>query len=161
MTDDLKKREAVWQKNEKELDKHHLNCKPSEIPGLLEKAYNHPVWEERAKTCFSCGSCINVCPTCYCFDVQDDVSWDLKMRPAMQVVGWLHARCVHAKWRAIMFSERTRPTDSAIGFIARANGCRQRSTARFWPVSDAADACTRACRISQIPLWCINGLLRI
>jgi ferredoxin len=75
---DLKKREALWQKNEKELDKHHLNCKPSEIPELLEKAYNHPVWEERAKTCFSCGTCTNVCPTCYCFDVQDDVSWDLK-----------------------------------------------------------------------------------
>jgi NAD-dependent dihydropyrimidine dehydrogenase PreA subunit len=76
--DDLEKREAVWQKNEKSLDKHHLDCKFSEIPGLLEKAYNHSVWEERAKTCFSCGSCVNVCPTCYCFDVQDDVSWDLK-----------------------------------------------------------------------------------
>jgi len=76
--DDLKKCEAVWHKNGKELDKHHLNCKASEIPALLEKAYNHRVWEERAKTCFSCGSCNNVCPTCYCFDVQDDVSWDLK-----------------------------------------------------------------------------------
>jgi sulfhydrogenase subunit beta (sulfur reductase) len=76
--DDLKKREAVWQKNEQSLDKHHLNCKPSEIPGLLEKAYTHPVWEEKAKTCFSCESCNHVCPTCYCFDVQDDVNWDLK-----------------------------------------------------------------------------------
>jgi sulfhydrogenase subunit beta (sulfur reductase) len=75
---DLKKRQAVWQKNEKTLDKHHLNCKFSELPALLEKAYNHPVWEERARTCFSCGSCTNVCPTCFCFDVKDDVSWDLK-----------------------------------------------------------------------------------
>jgi sulfhydrogenase subunit beta (sulfur reductase) len=75
---DLKKREAVWQKNEKVLDKHHLDCKYTELPALLEKGYNNPVWEERAKTCFSCGSCVNVCPTCYCFDVQDDVSWDLK-----------------------------------------------------------------------------------
>jgi formate hydrogenlyase subunit 6/NADH:ubiquinone oxidoreductase subunit I len=31
-----------------------------------------------AKTCFSCGSCNQVCPTCYCFNVQDDVNWDLK-----------------------------------------------------------------------------------
>jgi ferredoxin len=76
--EDLKKREAVWHKNEKVLDKHHLNCKASQIPALLEKAYNHPVWEEQAKTCFSCGTCVNVCPTCFCFDVQDDVSWDLK-----------------------------------------------------------------------------------
>ena len=75
---DLKKREALWQKNQKSLDKHHLNCKPSDIPALLEKAYTHPVWEEKAKTCFSCGSCNHVCPTCYCFDVQDDVNWDMK-----------------------------------------------------------------------------------
>ena len=75
--DDLKNREAVWEENKKKLDKHHLNCKPSELPNLLEKAYEHPVWEEKAKTCFSCGSCNQVCPTCYCFNVQDDVAWDL------------------------------------------------------------------------------------
>jgi len=38
---------------------------------------HHPVWAEKAKTCFSCGSCNIVCPTCYCFDVQDDVDWSL------------------------------------------------------------------------------------
>ena len=43
-----------------------------------ERAYNHPVWEEKAKTCFSCGSCNLVCPTCYCFNVKDDMNWDLK-----------------------------------------------------------------------------------
>jgi len=75
--DDIKAREAVWDENEKRLNKHQLNCKPSEIPGLLENAYDHPVWEEKAKTCFSCGSCNQVCPTCYCFDVHDDVDWDL------------------------------------------------------------------------------------
>ena len=69
-------RKAVWDKNKVELNKHPLKCKPSDIPGLLEKAYNHPVWEEKARTCFSCGSCNTTCPTCYCFDVQDDVSWD-------------------------------------------------------------------------------------
>jgi ferredoxin len=30
-----------------------------------------------AKTCFACGSCNVVCPTCYCFDVKDDVNWDM------------------------------------------------------------------------------------
>ncbi|HYW77957.1 MAG TPA: 4Fe-4S dicluster domain-containing protein, partial [Thermoguttaceae bacterium] len=48
------------------------------LPKLLGKAYDHAVWEERAKTCFSCGSCNQVCPTCYCFNVQDDVNWDFK-----------------------------------------------------------------------------------
>jgi len=75
---DLEKRQQVWDRNQKVLNKHKLDCKPSDIPNLLEKAYNHPVWEEKAKTCFSCGSCNQVCPTCYCFNVQDDVSWGLK-----------------------------------------------------------------------------------
>ncbi len=75
--DDLAARQGVWDKNAVELNKHPLNCKPSDLPELLENAYNHPVWEEKARTCFSCGSCNTTCPTCYCFDVQDDVNWDL------------------------------------------------------------------------------------
>ncbi len=74
----LKKREDVWARNRKSLNKHELKCDPAYLPKLLAKAYKHPVWEERAKTCFSCGSCNQVCPTCYCFNVQDDVSWDLQ-----------------------------------------------------------------------------------
>ncbi len=32
---------------------------------------NNELWSEMAESCFSCGSCNIVCPTCYCFDVQD------------------------------------------------------------------------------------------
>ncbi len=76
--EDLSKREQVQKNNKKNLNKHQLKCNPSYLPRLLEKAYDHPVWDERARTCFSCGSCNQVCPTCYCFNVQDDVNWDLK-----------------------------------------------------------------------------------
>ncbi len=75
---DLEKRRKVWENNKKNLNKHQLKCSPSYLPKLLEKAYDHPVWEEKAKTCFGCGSCNQVCPTCYCFNVQDNVGWDLK-----------------------------------------------------------------------------------
>jgi len=75
---DLKDRETVWQKNINLLQKHKLKAKPEDVSAALEKAYNHPLWEERAARCFSCGSCNLVCPTCYCFDVQDDVNWDMK-----------------------------------------------------------------------------------
>ncbi len=74
----LKKREEVWAHNKRALNRHVLKCDPAYLPKVLEKAYEHPVWEERAKTCFSCGSCNQVCPTCYCFNVQDDVNWDLQ-----------------------------------------------------------------------------------
>lgn len=76
--DDLQKRQNVWDKNSQGLNKHELNCSASYLPKLLERAYKNPIWEEKAKTCFSCGSCNQVCPTCYCFNVQDDVNWDLQ-----------------------------------------------------------------------------------
>ncbi|MCJ7730156.1 MAG: 4Fe-4S dicluster domain-containing protein [Sedimentisphaerales bacterium] len=75
--EDLKKRQQVWDKNEVGLNRHQLHCSYTDLPKLLERAYDHPVWEEKAQTCFSCGSCNLVCPTCYCFNVQDDVGWDL------------------------------------------------------------------------------------
>ena len=74
---DLARREQLWEDNSKLLSKHDLDCSPSEIPALLEQSYNSPRWEEKAERCFSCGSCNLVCPTCYCFDVQDDVNWDI------------------------------------------------------------------------------------
>ncbi|MFA4835983.1 MAG: 4Fe-4S dicluster domain-containing protein [Dehalococcoidia bacterium] len=73
----LEQRKLVWEYNKQRLRKHELKVEPSKWPGLLDKAYEHPVWEERANLCFSCGSCVLVCPTCYCFDVRDDVNWDL------------------------------------------------------------------------------------
>ncbi len=45
-----------------------------ELPRLLSENDDSPLFEELAKKCFSCGSCNLVCPTCYCFDVQDDVA---------------------------------------------------------------------------------------
>lgn len=36
------------------------------------------LWEGLSKNCFSCGSCNLVCPTCFCFNVKDDMKIDLK-----------------------------------------------------------------------------------
>ena len=74
----LARREQVWSDAQRFLCKHDLKCDPAELPSLLEQSYDHPVWEKKADMCYSCGSCVLVCPTCYCFDVQDDVNWDLK-----------------------------------------------------------------------------------
>ena len=57
---------------------HQLNCPKERIPKLLEENYDDPYWEKRSSTCFSCGSCVMVCPTCFCFDVQDDIALNLK-----------------------------------------------------------------------------------
>jgi sulfhydrogenase subunit beta (sulfur reductase) len=71
------KRKKVWLANKEALKKHVLKPKPQTVGKLLEKAYDHPVWKEKARLCFSCGTCNLVCPTCYCFDVADRLDWDL------------------------------------------------------------------------------------
>lgn len=74
----LKAREQVWEHNRKVLRKHEMKMKPEDLPALLKENYDHPVWAEKAARCYSCGSCNLVCPTCYCFDVQDDFNWDME-----------------------------------------------------------------------------------
>ncbi|MCY2931759.1 MAG: 4Fe-4S dicluster domain-containing protein [Planctomycetota bacterium] len=46
------------------------------LPELLDVSYDSLIWEAAARRCFSCGTCTNVCPTCYCFDVLDKLSMD-------------------------------------------------------------------------------------
>jgi len=74
----LKLRKLVWADNAELLQKHKLDVRPDVLPKLLERSYEHPVWEEKSERCYSCGSCNLVCPTCYCFDIREDVEWNLQ-----------------------------------------------------------------------------------
>lgn len=39
--------------------------------------FDSEVWEDVGKRCVGCGNCTAVCPTCYCFDVYDDMDLTL------------------------------------------------------------------------------------
>ncbi len=52
--------------------------------------YDAPFWDEVAFSCVNCGTCTYVCPTCWCFDIQDETkgsqvtrfrNWDTCMSP--------------------------------------------------------------------------------
>jgi len=52
--------------------------------------HDAPFWEEVAFSCINCGTCTYVCPTCWCFDIQDETkrksstrfrNWDTCMSP--------------------------------------------------------------------------------
>lgn len=56
---------------------------------LLE-LYEAPFWDDVAFACINCGICTFVCPTCWCFDIQDETkrkaskrfrNWDTCMSP--------------------------------------------------------------------------------
>ena len=35
------------------------------------------VWDQWGEKCTACGKCAVDCPTCYCFNVRDDMDWSL------------------------------------------------------------------------------------
>ena len=39
---------------------------------LLPKAFALPEWKEMGSKCIGCGICTYNCPTCHCFDIQDE-----------------------------------------------------------------------------------------
>ena len=42
------------------------------IENDLDQIFDANLWSEINQSCISCGSCSFVCPTCHCFDVQDE-----------------------------------------------------------------------------------------
>lgn len=52
--------------------------KASTLALLAKDCEDLDLWEELGERCLACGTCNLVCPTCYCFDVRDELALDLK-----------------------------------------------------------------------------------
>jgi sulfhydrogenase subunit beta (sulfur reductase) len=61
--------------------------------------FNAPFWDEIQFACINCGTCTYLCPTCWCFDIQDEVhgkegvrlrNWDSCMYPLFTLHGSGH-----------------------------------------------------------------------
>lgn len=77
-SEEVDKVERIKEELPEKFDKE-LNFSPEKLPSLLEEKHDDmEFWEENSKDCYSCGSCNLVCPTCYCFDVEDINSINLK-----------------------------------------------------------------------------------
>jgi sulfhydrogenase subunit beta (sulfur reductase) len=46
----------------------------TDLPEILEMEYDSPHWKELGEKCLGCGACSMVCPTCYCFNVADEIA---------------------------------------------------------------------------------------
>ncbi len=57
---------------------YKLELDVDELPALMVQSYNSPEWNELAHICLACGQCTLVCPTCYCFNVYDEVDLSLQ-----------------------------------------------------------------------------------
>ena len=64
---------ALRKKHENHPDELYLDY----IHETLDMAWDDEIWDELGELCMNCGSCAMTCPTCYCFDVEDDVDLSL------------------------------------------------------------------------------------
>ena len=54
-----------------------------EVEGVFEKLndmFDHCIWDKFYRRCLGCGTCTYLCPTCHCFDIQDDGSLEQGLR---------------------------------------------------------------------------------
>jgi formate hydrogenlyase subunit 6/NADH:ubiquinone oxidoreductase subunit I len=65
----------------------------------VTELFDAPFWDEVAFACINCGTCTYLCPTCWCFDIQDEVfgkagdrirNWDACMFPLFTLHGSGH-----------------------------------------------------------------------
>ena len=135
--------------------KNKLKQSVAGIREIFHGAYNHPVWAKTAKECHSCGTCNIVCPTCYCFDVQDRTT--LGAEEGMRMRTW--DSCQFVSFTAVAGGEAFREK--------RTDRVRHRMSRKFAYITDekgqpfcvGCGRCVRQCTASINIVDVMNALL--
>ncbi len=56
------------------------------------KIFDNEAWKEGSERCLSCGMCNNLCPTCLCFDIKDEMELNLKDGKRVKVWDYCHSK---------------------------------------------------------------------
>ncbi len=90
-----------------QMSKQKFDFPTEAIPEMLSKTYGQSgFWEEHSEKCLACGSCVLVCPTCYCFDVKDDPH--LSLEHGERIRTW--DGCLLEDFAKVASGENFRPT---------------------------------------------------
>jgi len=96
----------------------------------LDKMFDHELWHNTAMKCIGCGICTYLCPTCHCFDMQDESTLDEGARIRV--------------WDSCMYPEYTHHASGHNPRPARMNRVRNRVYHKFsyFPKNSNVTACT-------------------
>ena len=141
--------------NKKIRQQRELNCEVSNLPLLFAGFANSPVWEQASEKCYSCGTCNLTCPTCFCFDVLDEM--DLSMDKGDRVREW--DGCLLSGFAEVAGGENFRED--------RADRLRHRFFRKYAylftkygkPYCCGCGRCARQCLVNIDPVEVINELV--
>jgi sulfhydrogenase subunit beta (sulfur reductase) len=75
------------------------------IPKEFQRLWDLPAWDDLAARCIGCGVCTVLCPTCHCFDVEDERCGSVGKRFRC----W--DSCMRASFTQMASGENPRPTN--------------------------------------------------
>lgn len=144
----LKKKESSF--------KVRLDAPKEDLPGIYARSDESGVWDKIGAICYGCGSCNNVCPTCYCFDVVDTVKADL-----------IHGERVRV-WDGCTLEDFAKVAGGHNFRKTRAERLRHRFNRKFRYLSDVFNAlfcvgcgrCSRTCLVKINIAEVTNELIR-
>ena len=135
---------------------YRLDFDISELAPLLTVSMKNPLWEELGDRCLACAACTNVCPTCVCFNVKDEIdlsltsgervrTWDsCQLDDFATVAGGHNFRKSRALRQRHRFMRKGRYIPSAHEYLG-CTGCGR---------------CARACLVHITPVQVFNELYR-
>jgi len=135
---------------------YRLDMAVTELPQLLMDSFNSEHWQELGDICLSCGMCTQVCPTCFCFNVVDEVDvtlsagervrmWDsCQVNEFAQVAGGHNFRESRAARQRHRFMRKGKYQLDATGMVGCV-GCGR---------------CATACLVNITPVKTFNELYR-
>ena len=50
------------------------------VKAWLDEGFDSDFWQQMALSCLGCGACSFLCPTCHCFDIVDEATWNRGQR---------------------------------------------------------------------------------
>jgi sulfhydrogenase subunit beta (sulfur reductase) len=134
---------AGGQEKEKFLAEVPVKFDRNTIREKLDKFFESDQWIEQSLKCIGCGACAYVCPTCACFDIQDETHGKTGSR----------LRC----WDSCGFSQFTLHTSGHNPREVQSQRWRQRIMHKFSYMPDRLDVygctgcgrCSRACPVDM------------
>jgi len=76
--EDQKRVKAAHAESEKQIKRQVKDARG--ISEKLKGMFDSPFWDEEAMSCLRCGICTYLCPSCHCFDINDEIETSSPLR---------------------------------------------------------------------------------